>query len=146
MIYLKYMESLSIFNWSSSSRYKQFSNNVYKCSQCMYETCNDFLMKVYMASFTKFMNTWKFKCNFEWMKIVNMKKVYWLMCSCYEKLKICTFYKVTRTSSFIPFDMKRCNAFMKGYLLKNVQKPKEKLHWFARNRFWHRKNPVLSER
>ena len=42
--------------------------------------------------------------------------------------------------------MKSCNAFMKRYHLKNVWKTKEKLHWFARNRFRHWQNPVLSER
>ena len=100
-------------------------------------------MKMYMASFTKFMickNTWKFVriCKFEWWKL--------LIEEGYLNLKICTIYNVTNTSSFMPFDMKRCNAFMKEYHLKNVQKPKEKLHWFAGNRFQHRKNPILSER
>ena len=34
------------------------------------------------------------------------------------------FYKVVRTSSFMPIHMKSCNAFMKRYHLKNVQKTK----------------------
>ena len=139
----KRWRALSIFDWSSSSRKKQFSSNDYKCSQWMYETCNDFLMKIYMASFTKFMickNTWKFVriCKFEWWKL--------LIEEGYLNLKICTIYNVTNTSSFMPFDMKRSNAIMKEYHLNYVQKTKENMYWFAGNRFQLRQNPVPSER
>ena len=56
----------------------------------MYETCNDFLMKMYMASFTKLMNTWKFVCKFEWWKLF-LKKVNCCYFSCLKIWKSAHF-------------------------------------------------------
>ena len=92
----------------------------------MYETCND-LMKVYMASFTKLWTHESMNSNVNDEKLF-IEEVYlliWKLKHCFFEIrKTAAFYKVIRTSSFMPIHMKSCNAFMKRYHLKNVQKTK----------------------
>ena len=84
------------------------------------------IMKVYMASFTKLWTHESIYSKCEWMRKLFIEEVFVNLKieALFEIRKSAAFYKVIRTSSFMPIHMKSCNAFMKRYHLKNVQKTK----------------------
>ena len=75
------------------------------------------------------MNTWKYEFKFEWMRKLFIEEGFLLIWKLkhffFEIRKSAAFYKVIRTSSFMPIHMKSCNAFMKRYHLKMFKNQKK---------------------